>query len=158
MRTQKYHGVAIGGTFDMIHAGHRQLIDRAFSTGELVMIGLTSDDFVVRSGKKIQNDFRTRRIQLESYLQEKYPSRKYTIAKLENRFGPDIFTNAVDAIVVSTETRPVVEEANRKRKSIGLPDLKVEVVPITMAEDGRRISSTRVRSGEIDVEGHLKNN
>ena len=157
MGSLKYHAVAIGGTFDIIHSGHRQLIDRAFSTGESVMIGLTSDDFVARSGKKIQNDFQTRRFQLESYLNNKYPSRRYTIAKLEDRFGADIFTNAIDAIVVSTETLPVVEQANSKRRSIGLPDLKIEIVQVEMAEDGRRISSTRVRSGEIDVEGHLRN-
>lgn len=153
---KKYRGVAIGGTFDMMHAGHRALIQRAFSIGEHVVIGLTSDDFVARSGKKTNHDFKSRKSQLESYLKERYQSDKYEIAKLENRFGPGIFTPTIEAIVVSPETLRAVDEANTTRRSKGLPDLKVEVTPIVLAEDGGRISSTRIRAGEIDSEGRLK--
>ena len=156
MITQKHRGIAVGGTFDTIHAGHRNLIERAFSTGAFVFIGLTSDEYVSKAGKKIEHDFQTRKAQLESFLLKNYPSTKYIIVRLDDRFGPGIFTSSVEAIVVSTETLPVVEEANKRRRSVGLPDLKVEVVPISLAEDGKRISGTRIRAGEIDSEGHLR--
>jgi pantetheine-phosphate adenylyltransferase len=147
--------IALGGTFDHIHKGHRELLARAFETGESVFIGLTSDDFARSTGKKIQQKYDERRKELEKFLREKYPGRKYEISKLEDRFGPGIFTDRIDAIAVSIETLPAVELANRKRRELGLPDLKVEVVPMILAEDDARISSTRIRAGEIDSEGHV---
>ncbi|MFB6254460.1 MAG: adenylyltransferase/cytidyltransferase family protein, partial [Halobacteriaceae archaeon] len=35
--------VALGGTFDPIHDGHRKLFSKAFSLGD-VTVGLTSDE------------------------------------------------------------------------------------------------------------------
>ena len=85
-----------------------------------------------------------------------YPDRKYLITKLESRFGAGIFTKDIEAIVVSAETLPSVESANLKRVQSGLPEMKVEVVPMIVAQNGSRISSTRIRAGEIDEEGNLK--
>ncbi|MGI0090909.1 MAG: phosphopantetheine adenylyltransferase [Nitrososphaerales archaeon] len=152
----KYHSIAVGGTFDHIHRGHRKLLERAFGTGKSVVIGLMSDAFVASSGKKIQHDYDFRKEELARFLEKAYPNRKYTITKLEARFGPSIFTKDIDAIVVSTETMPTVESANKRRRESGLAEMQVEVVPMIMADDNDRISSTRVRAGEIDPEGHLK--
>lgn len=151
----KYKSVAVGGTFDHIHRGHRSLLKRAFETSEFVYIGLTSNDFVAKQGKSTIHSFEERKTQLIKFLLAEYPSRKYEITKLEERFGPGMFTRAIDGVVVSTETLPTVDSANRKRGELGLPDLKVEVVSMIMADDGDRISSTRIRSGEIDPDGHV---
>jgi pantetheine-phosphate adenylyltransferase len=151
----KYRRIALGGTFDHIHKGHKQLLARAFETGDSVFIGLTSDEFARSTGKKVQQSYEERKKALEKFLKEKYPGRSYEISKLEDRFGPGIFTDRIDAIAVSTETLPAVESANKKRRELRLPDLKVEVVPMTLAEDDTRISSTRIRAGEIDPEGHV---
>lgn len=151
----KYRAVAVGGTFDHIHKGHRSLLQRAFQTGEKVYIGLTSDDFARTTGKNIEHTFDQRKGQLREFLEHNYPMRNYEITKLESRFGPGIFTEEIQALVVSTETSSSVESANRRRRELRLPDLKVEVVPMILADDGSRISSTRIRSHEIDSEGHL---
>ena len=45
----KYKRVAVGGTFDKFHYGHRSLIAKAFEIGENVEIGVTSNVF---AGKK----------------------------------------------------------------------------------------------------------
>lgn len=45
MSTKKYGKVAVGGTFDKFHEGHRLLIEKAFQIGENVLIGVTSDEF-----------------------------------------------------------------------------------------------------------------
>jgi pantetheine-phosphate adenylyltransferase len=155
MRRFKYKAIAVGGTFDHIHKGHRALLKRAFDTGEKVFIGITTDDFVAASGKKILHDFDFRKNQLETCLNASFPNRDYEITRLERNFGPGMFTLQIDAIVVSTETAPRVPVANKKRRELGLPDLKVEIVPMILAEDEERISSTRIRAGQIDTEGNL---
>jgi cytidyltransferase-like protein len=145
----------MGGTFDHIHKGHKELLKRAFDTGESVFIGLTSDAFAAREGKKVDESFAQRKNNLEHYLKENFPGRRFEISKLDDRFGPAIFTNRIDSIAVSEETFPAVAAANRKRRELGLPDLKVEIIPMVVAEDGKKISSTRIRAGEIDQEGHF---
>jgi cytidyltransferase-like protein len=151
----KYRRIALGGTFDHLHPGHKELLKKAFDTGESVFIGLTSDDFASREGKKIEENYDERKSDLDQYLRKQYPRRKYEISKLNDRFGPAIFSDKIDAIAVSVETLPAVEPANEKRRDLGLPDLKVEVVPMTLAQDGKKISSTRIRAGEIDTNGRL---
>jgi pantetheine-phosphate adenylyltransferase len=53
---KKYNQVALGGTFDIIHRGHLELLKESFKVGHFVVIGVTSDEFV-RSvlKKKIKN-------------------------------------------------------------------------------------------------------
>ena len=35
----------------------------------------------------------------------------------------------------------------------GLKELEIVVIPLVLAKDGRRISSTRIRNKEINIEG-----
>jgi pantetheine-phosphate adenylyltransferase len=145
----------MGGTFDHIHRGHRALLQRAFDTSEYVVIGLTSDDFAKSSGKKILHDFAFRKAKLNEYLRGRFPRRKYRITKLDTQFGPAIFTKDIEALILSSETAYSLKLANEKRRELGLPDLKAEVVDMVLADDSDRISSTRIRAGEIDTEGKI---
>jgi len=44
---------------------------------------------------------------------------------------------------------------NKLRAEKGLRPVDVVTVELVLAKDGKRISSTRIRSGEIDPEGNL---
>ena len=45
MDSKKYNKVAVGGTFDKFHDGHKKLLSAAFEIGNEIEIGVTSDAF-----------------------------------------------------------------------------------------------------------------
>jgi len=151
----KYKTVATGGTFDHLHKGHVALLERSFEVGEKVVIGLTSDAFALKEGKSPDQTYNERRAALEELIHQKFPGRKYLIAKLDDYFGPGIASPEVQAIVVSRETAKRVSIANALREAKGFLPLEVVVVDYVLADDSRPISSTRIRSGELDVDGRL---
>lgn len=152
---KKYGKVATGGTFDHIHIGHRRLLQRSFEVGEIVVIGVTSDEFVRKQGKRPDRTYEERASQLVDYLDKDFPGRKYVIARLYDFFGPGIASPDVQAIVVSPETAARVPLANRLRAEKGYPPLELVTIENVLAEDGQPVSSTRIRRGEIDAEGKL---
>lgn len=150
-----YKTVATGGTFDHIHRGHLALLTKSFEVGENVVIGVTSDAFARKEGKNPDQSYEERLSALESLIHEKFPGRRYIIAKLDDYFGPGIASPEVQAIVVTRETASRVSMANALREAKGYPPLDVVVVEYVLADDSKLISSTRIRNGEIDTEGRL---
>jgi pantetheine-phosphate adenylyltransferase len=61
----------------------------------------------------------------------------------------------LDAILVSSETLLGAARINELRRWRGLNELEVIHVELVMAEDGKPVSTTRIRSGEIDREGRV---
>jgi len=147
--------VALGGTFDIIHKGHLALLSKAFSISSHAIIGLAGDDFVEKMGKKLVNNYSQRLEILQSTIQENFPNSSYTISKLENDFGPAAIEGKIDALVVSEETSNKGEILNNLRREKNLPLVQVVIVPLILAQDGGRISTTRIRNSEIDTEGNL---
>ncbi len=151
----RYHRVATGGTFDHLHRGHVQLLKKSFEVADEVVIGVTSDEFVLKQGKKPDYPYERRVGELEVFLRKQFPGRKYMIAKLYDYFGPGITSPEVQAIVASRETASRVSIANEMRSVKGFPPLDVVIVDYVLADDGEPISSTRIRKGEIDSEGRV---
>ncbi len=151
----RYRRVATGGTFDHLHRGHEALLGKSFEVGDEVVIGVTSDEFAQKEGKTPSSSYGERVRLLEEYLQREFPGRKYVIAKLYDNFGPGIASPEVEAIVVSPETAAKIPIANRLRAERGYKPLDVVVIDWVLAKDGKTISSTRIRRGEIDREGDL---
>jgi cytidyltransferase-like protein len=152
----KFKTVAVGGTFDYLHKGHRALLEKAFECGEKVIIGVTTDDFLSKLGKHVHNCYEERVKRLREYLLTKYPAERFEIQPLGDYFGPGIYQEDVEALVASTETAGRVEIANRRRVELGLKPLEVVIVDMVLAEDGKPISSSRIRMGVIDAEGRVK--
>ena len=129
---------------------------QAFSISSQVIIGLTSDELASSKGKKIQNNYSKRLENLNSYLKNNFPNVNHKISKLENDFGPAVLEEGVQALVVSQETSHQGKVLNNLRSAKNLPPVEVIIVPMVKAEDGIRISTTRIRNSEIDMDGKLQ--
>jgi pantetheine-phosphate adenylyltransferase len=149
--------VALGGTFDPVHDGHAALFERAFELGD-VTVGLTSDELApeTRHVDRYVRTFEERKRDLVAELAplaEKH-GREFEVRELTEPTG--IATEpGFDTLVVSPETVDGGERINRIRSERGLDPLDIEVVDHVAAEDGTRISSTRIVRGEIDRHGNL---
>ncbi|MCJ7826559.1 pantetheine-phosphate adenylyltransferase [Patescibacteria group bacterium] len=177
---KQYSSVVLGGTFDKLHFGHQTILRKAFEVGEHVTIGLTTDEYVnkikdqrskikdtnkISKRKKQISSYTIRKQELERWLETKRYRDRATIVPLNDPYGPTLVgiqktedgrqTNDYEAIIVSTETRHRGEEINQLRTQNGLPGLTIIEVPMVKTEDEDRISSTRIRNGEIDGNGNF---
>lgn len=150
---EKFDLVAMGGTFDIIHKGHRKLLSRAFGISRMVIIGLTSDEFAGKRGKDTLHDYRQRHDALEGFIRGNMDGR-FRIDKLDTDFGPAAIED-IQALVVSEETRTQGAVLNALRAERNIAPVEIIVVPMEQAAGGGVISTTRIRNSEIDPEGNL---
>ncbi len=158
----KYNHVALGGTFDILHIGHLYLLKESFKVGNFVTIGITSDDFVRSSlNKKIKNVYPVRVQNLRKFIEKEIKidnNKKYQITILNENFGPLMTSSKIECLVVSSETEERGKTINQIRLEKGLPPIDIITVKLVLAEDGLPISSSRIRSNEIDKNGFKINN
>lgn len=146
----------MGGTFDVLHLGHVDLLRKSFEIGSYVVIGLTSDEFAkYRLKKNLRNTFETRLKNLKTLILNQIRSTSFEITKLEEEFGPLMFSESIDCLVVSSETSTKGEKINKIRSEKGLSPIDIIIVKMRLAEDGLPISSTRIKAKEIDPEGRI---
>ena len=156
---KKFRKVAVGGTFDELHRGHRVLLMKAFEIGERVAIGLCSDEFAEKLDKPhVTAPYEERLQELKAFLNKLGLSGRAEIVPLSDPFGTTLTGSCIEALVVSEETKPIALKINEKRREAGLPPLKIVTVIMVLSENCTPISTTRIRKGEIDREGHLLKN
>ena len=156
---KKFRKVAVGGTFDELHKGHRSLLVKAFEVGEIVLIGLCTDEFVKKMGKPhVTASYEARLKELQAFLKKSGLSDKAEILPLNNPYGNTLTDKCIEALVVSEETEKIAIKINQKRSEAQLPPLTIVTISMVPAENYKPISTTRIRKGEIDREGHLLKN
>ncbi len=155
-KTKKFSKVAVGGTFDKLHKGHRALLGKAFESGECVVIGLTSDDFVEKMRKPHKTaPYADRLKELTAFLEKSGFKGRFEIVPLYDSYGLTLKRDGLDALVVSQETVKTGAVINQKRAENGLPPLEIIEINLVPAENKKPISTTRIRACEIDRDGHL---
>lgn len=147
-----YKHIFIAGTFDGLHTGHEHVLLRAFAEGKRVTIGLTSDEFVKRY-KVHRSSFIERKKELDGWLKQN--KQKADIIEIHDPWEPAASLKNIDALIVTVDNKQRGEEINKRRGKRGLVSLYLLEVPLVPAQDLRPISSTRIRTGEIDHAGRL---
>lgn len=141
----KHDFVAVGGTFDHLHEGHKSLLKKAVHVAKHLVIGITDQDFP----KKPDQSYGDRLKGVEDYLStlETVP---YEFVPLKDPFGPSITREELDTIVVSEETYQRALEINKIRSEKRLKPLKIITVPMVRDEGGTIISSSLIRIKEVN--------
>ncbi|AQL42023.1 phosphopantetheine adenylyltransferase [Halorientalis sp. IM1011] len=150
--------VAVAGTFGPLHDGHRNLLRTALQYGDDgVIVGLTSDAFAQASRTRAVPPFEQRRTALKAAIEDLDEwDRPVEIRRLTDEHGIVSEDPEIDALVVSPETAQELAAINDGRREKGFEPIQGIVAPYVLAEDGERISSTRIVRGEIDEHGRVR--
>lgn len=140
-----YRLVACGGTFDVLHQGHRSFLDFVFSAGEAVLIGITTDEYARRYKTGVYESYPVRRAALATWLEARGYAARAHLIPIDDSVGPAGGAAAIDALVVTRKTHAGAQTINRLRKRNGLAELPILVAPLITDEAGAPLSSSRIR-------------
>jgi len=149
--------VVVAGTFGPVHDGHRRLFETALCHGdEGVLVGVTTDAMATasRTREVPPHDERVARVREEIERLNEW-DRSVEYRPLDDGEGFAVTEPDVDALVVSPETAHELADINEARRERGFGPIEGIVAPYVLADDGERISSTRIVAGEIDEHGRL---
>jgi pantetheine-phosphate adenylyltransferase len=93
--------------------------------------------------------------ELESFLEKFDLAKRAEVVPLNDPYGLTTSSRDLDALIVSKETESIANKINNIRKEARLSPLKIVTIQMVPAENCVPISTTRIRRGEIDRNGHL---
>jgi len=145
----KYRLVICGGTFDRLHEGHKAFLRATFTSGERVIIGLTSYKMIKKKpfSEKIQK-YEERLNNLIKFLKEEKMFENATIVKIDDPYGPSITMEDAEAIIVTEDVKHTAYEINNIREKRGLKKLDIVIIPFLYDSKGKKISSSQERENE----------
>lgn len=146
----------LGGTFDVIHDGHKALLLTAFEEADHVFIGVTSDKIANASRNRIVTKFERRVEELRDVCKtyENIYDTSFEITKIQDSKSNAVEIDA-DFIVLAPEqkTHERAAEINLERVKKGKDRLQIIESPLVSDYKDRKISSTRIIKGNIDTHG-----
>ena len=155
----KFNNLALGGTFDRLHIGHKVLLDISTHFSDFLHIGLTSDNYL-QLKPKLGNDsiqsFNTRLRNLQNYITSK--DKQADIIKL-NYPKEDLelmMIPKINALVVSEETYYQGLIINNLREKNNFKRLKLIIIPSILSKNGEKISSSKIRCSTPSKDSKLK--
>lgn len=134
--------VAMGGTFDHLHAGHKILLScAAFLATSKLIVGMTSDSLLTKKRHvEILEHLDERTKKTREFLQLVKPGLELDLPPLTDIYGPTGWDPNVQALVVSKETLSGANAIATHRREKDLPPLKDFVIDV-IAPDGSNITS-----------------
>ncbi|TFK54741.1 Nucleotidylyl transferase [Heliocybe sulcata] len=141
-----YPVVALGGTFDHLHAGHKILLSMsAWIAAEKVIVGVTDDELLVnKSNKEVLEKLPDRIARVRGFLELFKPGLVYDIVPIKDVYGPTAWDPNIQALVLSQETVSGGASIDKLRREKSLPPLRTFVIDV--------ISSTETSLDNADAE------
>jgi len=144
-RLPQFAKVAVGGTFDHFHNGHKKLlsITAAVTTQEIVC-GITGASMLKdkKFGDRIETIEERKKSVLLFLNSVASPSLNLNLVTIDDPWGPTVVDDDIEAIVVSTEVLKGARLINEERARRGFKPLQVVAVARSNAYT---LSSTFVR-------------
>lgn len=151
----KFTHAILGGTFDRFHAGHRHFLDKAIENSDYLTIGITTPSLFEHKPQANRIEpYEIRKNRVEKYLAEQGFEGRFEIIPLVDIFGNALTDTNIDAIFTTHQSIKNVDKINYERQMRGLAPLDVVFVEPLKDARGIIISSSRIRAGEIDVNGN----
>lgn len=150
--------VAVGGTFDHFHKGHQVLLEKAFTGGLEVIVGVTGEKMV---GQKrltcLILPYEKRVQELKNFLKKSRFLNSTQIIKLSDFAGIAAQDPELKALIVTKETLFGGQRVNRLRVKKDLKPLILIEADFVTSQDGRYLSSARIREGKVNRQGQVYN-
>lgn len=149
----QFKTVICGGTFDLLHEGHKAFLQFAFKNGEHVVIGITSDLYTQKNKSIVIQPFVLRKKRLKEFLEKNNLLERAELITIDDVYGPTLTSNfESSAIAVTPHTQTGAMVINSERKRQGLSQLPVLIAPL-IREDDITLSSSAIRQSMIDPNG-----
>ncbi|KAG6335852.1 hypothetical protein ID866_3242 [Astraeus odoratus] len=131
-----YPVVAVGGTFDHLHAGHKILLSMAAWIAETkLIVGLTDD--VLLQKKSFQHILEPLSIRMQNtrlFLELFRPDLEYELVAITDVYGPTGWDPNIQALVVSKETLSGAAAVHKERARLSLPALQTFIIDVISAD------------------------
>ncbi|GAA6062665.1 hypothetical protein JCM10212_000565 [Sporobolomyces blumeae] len=155
---ESYEVVALGGTFDHLHAGHKILLTMASSLAtRKIIVGVSGDELLkTKKYKEHLEPLEKRITSVQSFIELVRPTIQAEIVPLHDVYGPTASDPDIQALVVSEETKTGGQAINKLRGERNLSILDTHVINL-VSDDGSSASSesTPARAGPTRDGGSL---
>ncbi|ODV96108.1 hypothetical protein PACTADRAFT_49514 [Pachysolen tannophilus NRRL Y-2460] len=158
MPSHYYNTVAVGGTFDHLHDGHKILLSiSAFLASQNLIIGITGEKLLInKKYKEFLETYEMRLKSVERFLATIAPRLNISTYKIEDICGPTAYIEEIDCLVLSAESANGGEYVNKVRREKGFNELEIctiNVIGGNGSEDDNwmdKLSSTQLRKAEYE--------
>eukprot|EP00171_Calliarthron_tuberculosum_P014366 IDg14366t1 len=150
--TGAFGAVAVGGTFDRLHAGHRLLLTAAaWAARDAVWVGVAGEPLLSRkSHRALISPLSTRLHAVDDFIQRAAPSLVVRTSELRDSAGVAGSEKSISALVVSRETLRGARRVNEERASRGLPGVAILAVDVLFRAGGGKLSSSALRARDAE--------
>ncbi|EGF99356.1 uncharacterized protein MELLADRAFT_29192, partial [Melampsora larici-populina 98AG31] len=150
----KFDVVALGGTFDHLHSGHKILLTMAsFLSNQKIIVGVTDDNLLIN--KKYKSELqtleeRTRSVQNFINLISQN-SLEISTVPLKDLYGPTASDPNIQALIVSYETISGADQIDEIRLKNGFNTLERFVIDLMINANDNQVDDSDQEMKEVKI-------